>query len=193
LAGKVWSKAEDDWLTQNSDKYATKKLLYSVFDQIFPGGGLEGMSTRTIKLKINRAKQMKPTQFGMVNRREVPIGTERAAFVTGNYKTVYVKVKLTEGREKTTGYSEPYWKAKQKKTYEDHYGPVRKGKIVVFLDRNPENFDINNLYCVDRKILAIMNQNKWFTHDREHTLTAIKWCELFYALKEEKRDNLQGD
>ena len=31
------------------------------------------------------------------------------------------------------------------------------------------------------------------THDREHTLTAIKWCELFYALKEEKRDNLQGN
>ena len=75
----------------------------------------------------------------------------------------------------------------QKKIYEDHYGPVQNGKIVVFLDRNPENFDINNLYCVDRKILVRMNQNSWFTHDRDHTLTAIKWCELFYAMKDKSR------
>ena len=186
MAGKVWTKAEDEWLVQNSDQYKTKDLLYDAFNHSFPGRGREGMKTRCNDLKINRRSRMASTQFGMYPKDELPIGTERSAFVTGDYKTTYVKVKLTGGRKMISGYCEPYWKTKQKKIYEDHYGEIQKGSFVVFLDRNPENYNIENLYCVNRKILARMNQNKWFTHDKTHTLTAIKLCELFLALKEGK-------
>lgn len=82
-----------------------------------------------------------------------------------------------------SGYQEPYWLPLQKKIWIDHYGKVPKGKMVIFLDGDRNNFDIDNLYCIDRKISAVMASNNWYTSSREHTLTAIKWCELYYAMK----------
>ena len=76
----------------------------------------------------------------------------------------------------------------QKKIYQDAYGEIEEGKMVCFLDGNAENFDIDNLYPIDRKISAVMSANQWWTKDREHTLTAIKWCELHYALKGNSRN-----
>ena len=58
--------------------------------------------------------------------------------------------------------------------------------MVCFLDGDNNNFDLNNLYPINRKISAIMSKNKWWTHSRNHTLAAIKWCELFYVLKDMK-------
>lgn len=196
MGGKAWTKAEDDWLKQNSENYATKDALYHAFQLIFPGRrGVEGVKSRTQVLGIDRSRFMSVTQFGNTKGRSLPVGTERIAYTTGGYKAVYVKVKETEDcREHITRYAEPYWKVKQKKIYEDYYGEIPKGHMVVFLDQNPDNYDINNLYCISRKILVRMNQNRWFTTDREHTLTAIKWCELFLVLKERKNNGQQtGD
>ena len=78
------------------------------------------------------------------------------------------------------------WMEKQRYIWEQVHGPIPKGHVVVFLDGNNRNFDIDNLYCMDRKWMPFMVKNKWFTTDREHTLTAIKWCELHYALHSEK-------
>lgn len=184
MGGKVWTKAEDDWLKHNSDNHATKDALCHAFQYVFPGRrGVEGIKTRCNDLGIDRHQFMSATQFGNVKRLELPIGTERTAYTTGGYKSVYVKIRESEPGNKISSYCEPYWKVKQKKIYEERYGEIPKGHIVVFLDQNPDNYDINNLYCLDRKILVRMNQNKWFTHDMEHTLTAIKWCELFYAMR----------
>lgn len=47
-----------------------------------------------------------------------------------------------------------------------------------------EKIRIANDSTLPRKINTVMNCNSWFTTNRENTLTAIKWCELFYALKE---------
>lgn len=72
----------------------------------------------------------------------------------------------------------------------DHYGEVPDGKMVIFLDCNKENLDIGNLYCIDRKISAVLASNGWYSDNGELTLTAIKWCELFYAIERGAVDNL---
>lgn len=73
--------------------------------------------------------------------------------------------------------------AHSEKVWEDYYKKeVPKGKMVCFLDCNRDNIDISNLYCIDRKISAVMSKNKWWSKDKDRTLTAIKWCELYYAL-----------
>jgi hypothetical protein len=74
----------------------------------------------------------------------------------------------------------------QKKIYQDAHGEIAPGKMVCFLDGNPHNFDLDNLYPIDRKISAVMSNNRWWTDSKEHTLTAIKWCELYYAIKNVK-------
>lgn len=185
MGGKAWTKAEDDWLKQNSDNHATKTALVCAFQKVFPGRrGAEGIKSRTQILGIDRTRFMGATQFGNTKGRSLPVGTERTAYTSGGYKAVYVKVKETEDcQEHITRYAEPYWVVKQKKIYEDHYGKIPRGHMVVFLDQNPDNYDIDNLYCVSRQIQCRMNQNRWFTTDREHTLTAIKWCELSCILK----------
>ena len=65
---------------------------------------------------------------------------------------------------------------------------IPEGYFVIFLDNNQMNFDISNLYCVNRKIHVIMSKNKWYTNNKENTLTAIKWCELYYVLKNNKKN-----
>ena len=79
------------------------------------------------------------------------------------------------------------WMPKHKYIYEQHYGKIPEGYFIIFLDNNQMNFDISNLYCVNRKIHAIMSKNKWYTNNKENTLTAIKWCELYYVLKNNKK------
>lgn len=75
------------------------------------------------------------------------------------------------------------WVAKHRYIYEQHHGPVPKGWIVIFLDNNNRNFDPDNLYAVPRSIHARMCNNQWYTDSREHTLTAIKLCELDNMLR----------
>lgn len=81
-----------------------------------------------------------------------------------------------------TGYKEPWWKPLQKKLYEDAYGPVGD-KLVVFLDCNRENFNLNNLYAVDKKITTRLAKNGWWSTNPDITLAGIKLCELIEALK----------
>lgn len=76
------------------------------------------------------------------------------------------------------------WVQKNRYIYEQVHGKIPDGHMIVFLDSNRNNFDINNLYAIPAKINMMLGANKWFSSDRNVTLTAIKWCELFYALKQ---------
>lgn len=103
-----------------------------------------------------------------------PIGSE----YVNNDGYTFVKVS-------DTGIKNADWKTKQTVEWERLYGSKPNG-LVVFLNGDRKDFSKDNLYCVSRKINLVMNSNKWFTQSREHTLTAIKWCELFYSLQEAK-------
>lgn len=109
-----------------------------------------------------------------------PIGTERSV---GEQTFVKISDIPNVGRTPSKG-NDPNWKEKQFIVYEQAHGKIPDNKLIVFLDKNRKNFDINNLYCVDRKVNFMMAKNGWYSTDREHTLTAIKWCELYYTLKE---------
>ena len=79
--------------------------------------------------------------------------------------------------------SEPDWVPLQKKIYEDAHGKIKPGQMICFLDCNHQNFDIDNLYCIDRRIAIRMAQNGWWSSNRDITLAGIKCIELQIALK----------
>lgn len=139
----------------------------------------------TIREKCNKRLGLKgmpnKTSYGNKDKEQLPIGTIRKSQVG-----TYIKVLNVPSGTNFTGYAEPYWLPLQKKIYQDAFGEIGPGKMICFLDRNNDNFDLSNLYCIDRRISAIMSKNKWWTDSREHTLTAIKWCELYYAIKDIK-------
>lgn len=181
-----FTKEEEQWIVDNFDKYSTYDNLTSEFNSIFhkskPISAIREKCTKQLKLtgmdNLGRYKK------GNI-KDQCPIGTIRK---TSNGCT-YIKVKDSQSSY-MTGYQEPYWLPIQKKIWQDHYGEVPEGKMVIFLDGNRENLDIENLYCIDRKIAAVMAKNRWYTNSIEHTLTAIKWCELFYAMKGEKKNEI---
>lgn len=89
---------------------------------------------------------------------------------------------IKEG-EITVKVSENTWKYKHWHIWEQHYGRVPKGNRVIFLDGNNRNFDINNLACVPLKYICLLANSRWKLENAELTKSAIKWCELYYALK----------
>ena len=73
---------------------------------------------------------------------------------------------------------------KRRYVYEQAYGKIPPSHRIIQLDGDKMNCRLDNLYCIPAKYIPLINKNHWLTDSREHTLTAIKWCELYYALKE---------
>lgn len=173
-----YTEAEIEWLRENQDTMTREKLT-KAFNEKF-GASVKQTSISDICTKrLGLLRSVNPTCYGKKEKEQLPIGTVRKS-QTGTY----IKVKDSRNGH-FSGYQEPYWMPLQKKIYQDAYGEIEKGKMVCFLDGNADNFDIDNLYPIDRRISALMSSNQWWTKDKEHTLTAIKWCELQYALKGE--------
>ena len=109
-----------------------------------------------------------------------PIGSETWK---GGY--LYIKVNDTPMRgDDAMKIREENWVKKHQYIWEQIYGKVPNGHIVVFLDGNRANFNIENLYCIPRKIQTVMMRNGWWSNNPELTLAAIKWCELHFTIKE---------
>lgn len=174
-----YTNEEDAWLVKNINSYKSYAELLKEFKKQFYNvsiGSLVGHCYETLKLRRNYNGR-----YGSGKEKsELPVLTERDC---GN-GTTYIKVQESKGTY-ASGYAEPCWIAKQKYIYEQYYNiKLSKDKYVIFLDGNRYNFEISNLYCIDRKISIRLAQNNWYTDSREHTLTAIKLCELLCAIKE---------
>lgn len=175
----TYTETEIEWVREHQDSMTRAKLA-EAFNTKF-GASVDKYSLSdlcTKRLGLHRTSNT--GCYGKREKEQLPVGTIRK-----NSVGTYIKVLECQDAH-YTGYAEPYWMALQKKIYQDKYGPIKKGQMVCFLDGNTENFDIDNLYCIDRKISAVMSSNQWWSKDREHTLTAIKWCELHYALIQRK-------
>ena len=168
---------QEEWLRGHYHSVSTYQELTELFNQQF----CESRKRSQIAEKCTKRLHLKgipnSTTYGKKPKEQLPIGSIRKS-QTGTY------IKVMENQNShISGYAEPYWLPLQKKIYQDAHGEIAPGKMVCFLDGNSENFDLDNLYCIDRKISAIMSSNRWWTSNREHTLTAIKWCELYHVMK----------
>ena len=68
------------------------------------------------------------------------------------------------------------WIAKSKYVYETSTGKkVQDDEVVVFLDGNINNFDLNNLLCVKKRLLAIVNKHLSGTCKNNAELTKCKY------------------
>lgn len=97
---------------------------------------------------------------------------------------IYVKVAenvITSGNSRLN--ENGNWREKKRYMYEKYNGSIPSGYHIIHLDGNKQNFEQNNLYAIPPKINMVMGAKKWFSQDKDITLTGIKWCELFYATK----------
>ncbi len=164
---------QDAWLAENSESCANYEEVAEAFNAVFhtakTSRGIQSHCAKVLHLISGRQAFKK----GMQTWNSHPIGHE---YVNQDGYT-YVKVS-------DTGIKNLDFAAKHRLMWEKYHGcSVPDGHIIVFLNSDRSDFSEENLYCIPRNIGRMMNSNGWFTNSREHTLTAIKWCELYFALR----------
>ena len=171
-----YTEAENNFLHENISKHECYADLTDAFNFQF---GLDRKTehirehcTKRLKIKLGKNK----TSFKNGCRHlALPIGTIRRG-ANGTY------IKVSDVHSGISGYSAD-WMPLQQKVWEDANGKMPEGKMICFLDCDHENFALENLHCIDRRISIILTANKWWSEDSNITLTAIKWAEMYWAIK----------
>ena len=163
-----FTEEQDRWLMENAPFLSVRETAKR-FNERFGTNRSDGV----LKARCNRSLSTYHAncKFGL----GYPIGTETT-------HGGYIWVKISDVPGENSFYRN--WKPKHQIVWEERYGTLPEGKTIVFLDRNHGNCGIDNLYAVDGRILREMSKKKWWSENRELTLAAIKWCELFYAMKD---------
>lgn len=111
-------------------------------------------------------EKAKATMFkaGSIPANTMPIGTEKK--LTGGY--IWIKINDLPRVKKQEN-----WTQKHRFVYEKHYGKIPEGHVVIFLDRNSENFDPENLAAIKRSELIRLNQQGLIYDDTNLTKVGI--------------------
>ena len=175
----VFTQEEDEWLKEMIPKYLFRDIVV-MFEEKF------GKKITVKQLHTHNMKKLR-----VISGRQ---GNQNKAFRAENYKPIgyeviypngYTFVKVSDTGDQNTDY-----KSKQYVEYEKYHGTVPENYIVIFLDGNRNNFDINNLYALDKRISGVLNNKQLRTNcDKDLTLAAIKTWELHYAIIDNKNDN----
>ena len=120
-------------------------------------------------MKANKTSYKK----GNIPQTYKPVGTERIT------EDGYTEIKVKDPN---------VWKLKHRLIYEEHYGEIPNGYVVMFLDRDKSNFDINNLILISRKQLRILNQNYLIKDDPELTKSGIILADLLIKINEKDKE-----
>ena len=128
--------------------------------------------TEKFNLHFSESKTIKQIQSfctdnGIKRNIDFPIGSERR---DGKYIIVRISEPKGNGRRR------------------DYY----KMKHRVIWENDSFNCDLSNLYLTDRKVFNLMTVNGWHSLEKEQKIAALKWCELYFAMgkdiKEEKEN-----
>lgn len=182
----TYTTEEDTWLIKNIATYDYPTLT-RLFNERF-GRNLKSVSDHCIKtLHIHRP--INKGDFRKGERRCVntkPIGHE---YWDGRYLWVKVgdDINDTSYKHSRSRHKDVNWVRKVDYVWRQHHGEIPKDHVIIFLNKDRCDCSIENLYCVPRKISLMLSKNRWHTADRELTLAAIKWCELYYAIKEKRK------
>jgi hypothetical protein len=184
LARHHFTEEQESWLIKHYDDYRFYDELTEAFNLHFN----TNRSVISVQEKCNHKLGLKGklgrSSYRYKDKEQLPVGTIRKSQTATYIKVQETPSKAFGSKINNRGYREPYWVPLQKKIYQDVYGPIKPGQMVCFLDGDSKNFELDNLYCIDRRISALLTKNKWWTGDRELTRTAIKWCEYYYAIRE---------
>lgn len=181
----LYTQEEDVWLAEHIDD-GTYKEITEMFNAKF-GTNIENVSDHAIK----RLHLKKTFNRGDVKKGErrctntLPVGTER---FDGHY--VYIKVTDTvndcKNRRMPGKASDPNWVRKDHLAWKSNGNrlPEHPKELLIHLNGDMQDCSIENLYLTTRKINLLMGKNNWYSTDRNITLAGLKWCEMYYAMRE---------
>ena len=102
-----------------------------------------------------------------------PVGSER---IDSNE---YTLIKVAEPNK---------WVFKHRMIYEQKYGEIPKGAVIIFADGNKNNLNIDNLLCVTRDELKVLNKCRLISSVPELTKTGLNVAKLKIKLAEIRKE-----
>ncbi|WP_339294362.1 HNH endonuclease signature motif containing protein [Paenibacillus sp. FSL W7-1279] len=105
-----------------------------------------------------------------------PIGTERID------RDGYTLIKVSD-----EGPWHKRWRHKHKVVWEEKYGPIPKGHVILFADQNKRNIDLDNLILIKQSQLSVLNRKGLLHNDAELTKTGIIMADIYRKISERKR------
>lgn len=106
----------------------------------------------------------------------LPIGTERID------RDGYVLIKVSD-----EGSWNKRWRHKHKVVWEKENGPIPRGYVLVFLDRNKQNIKLDNLQLVSQAELVRANQKGLLYEDSDLTKTGLLIAKVYNSMGERKK------
>lgn len=176
---KFYSTEEDMLLREHINNYTYKELAEKLNKEFGRGRTARGVKSHCYNVLGLTSGINGRFSKGGASHNVKKIGTEK--WINGY---LWVKVDAIKEEIRSRSAYTNNWKPKHIMLWEEKHGAVPKGKQIIFLDGDKTNLEPDNLCCVDLRIMPFMNRNGWISGERDITLTAIKWCELFYLLKE---------
>lgn len=165
------------WLI-NQDPSLTYKELTKLYNEKF-GTDVTWYGVRSYLVRntdISRTSKGGRFKNGHNSYSTKPVGSERVS----NGK---IWIKVTDDRPaggvNKSQLDKYQWKPKHRVIWEQAYGPIPNDAHIIFLDHNPMNCTLDNLYLVSRRVNAIMNKQHWFEiEDPIIFKTALRCAEL---------------
>lgn len=165
---------EDDWIAENFPKMPVPKLTEE-FNKRF-GTSIQTLWNRLYRSGIKRGEDYVPH-----NRKDV--GT--VVRDTSGYALVkvYDSLKSVDLARKTRKGGRALFKRRSHIVWEEHYGAIPEGCVILHLDGDKLNDAVENLACVKTKYIMQLH-NSWWLAKGEITKTGIKYWDLINKIRE---------
>lgn len=144
-----------------------------------PGGGRfqKGQESWSKGKKLGHRSIETEFKVGHRPHNYKPIGSRTKAYIRdGHY---YWKTKIADPDQ---------WEFDHRLIWERERGPIPDDHVVIFLDRDPEHLNIDNLACISKTILQAMNKHPVNTNDPEIVSTAIEIAKLRSAVSKKRKE-----
>ena len=193
-----WSKEELEYLKEVAPGHSYEeifKLMNDKFEYQFTLEQIKGAMNRN-KIKTGLGGHFKKGSTPWNKGLKGYMGANKTSFKKGqkpiNYREVgserinsegYIEVKVGDPRK---------WQLKHRYIWEKHHGEIQPGHTIIFLDKDKTNTDIENLACVSREELLIINKNKLIKDDVELAKAGVNLSKLIASINKHERNN-KGD
>lgn len=136
----------------------------------------------------NKGKKMSPEQYEkcrrtMFKKGQKPVNTAAIGDESKKSEDDYVYVKVAD-EDVPSRFN---WKEKHRLIYEENYGPIPEGYVVIFLDGNKRNFDPDNLMAISKADNARANQNHLRFDDPELTKSGVGIAKVISTMGKRKK------
>lgn len=144
-----------------------------------PGGGrfVKGQPSWAKGKKLGRRSLETEFKKGNIPHNYKPIGSRvKAHMADGSY---YWRTKIGDPDK---------WEFDHRLLWEKERGPIPEDHVIIFLDRDPDHLEIDNLACISKSIHQSMNRHPVKTNDPEIVSTAIEIAKLRSAVSKKRKE-----